>query len=157
MENTAEVKGNLENLVKQIVSAEPQHFFVDLKLLPGKKIQVFVDAENGITIEKCVFFSRAIEKVLDQELWLGNDYKLEVSSPGMDSPFKVMEQFHRRVGRDVEVLLLNGTKEEGKLIFVNPEKIEIEKNIKINKKETKIEKIEILFSNIKQTKLILKF
>jgi ribosome maturation factor RimP len=157
MENTELLKEKMESLVNGIIADSPDHFLVEVKLLPKKKIQVFVDAETGIKIEKCVQISRALEKVLDEEKWFGDDYNLEVSSPGMDSPLKVLRQFKRRIGREVEVLLNSGVKHEGVLKEANELSLTLEKTIKLNKKESVTETHEFLFSDIKHTKLILNF
>jgi ribosome maturation factor RimP len=101
--------------------------------------------------------SRALEKVLDAELWLGEDYVLEVSSPGMDTPLKVMRQFQRRIGREVEVLMTNGIKYEGKMMSADGQLLKLEITKKISKKETIVEIIELPFSDIKNTKMKLNF
>ena len=157
MEQPELLKEKLEALVNEAITDAPDHFLVDIKLLPNKRIQVFVDAETGIKIEKCVQISRSVEKVLDEEKWIGEDYNLEVSSPGMDSPLKVFRQFKRRIGREVEVLLTNGIRHEGILKAANEQQLVLEKTIKINKKESAIETLEIPFAEIKHTKLILNF
>jgi ribosome maturation factor RimP len=75
----------------------------------------------------------------------------------MDSPLKVFRQFKRRIGREVEVLLTNGIRHEGILKAANEQQLVLEKTIKINKKESATETLEIPFAEIKHTKLILNF
>lgn len=157
MENIELLKEKMELLVNNTIADSPDHFLVEVKLLPKKKIQVFVDSETGIKIEKCAQISRALEKVLDEEKWFGDDYNLEVSSPGMDSPLKVLRQYKRRIGREVEVLLNSGVKHEGVLKDANEQGLTIEKTIKLNKKESVTETHKFLFAEIKHTKLILNF
>lgn len=157
MENTELLKEKMEALVNSAIADAPDHFLVEVKILPNKKIQVFVDAETGIKIEKCVQISRAVEKVLDEEKWFGEDYNLEVSSPGMDSPLKVFKQYKRRIGREVEVLLTTGVRYEGILKAANEQGLTLEKTIKLNKKESITETLEFPFTDIKHTKLILNF
>ena len=157
MEHTELLKEKFEALVNEAIADAPDHFLVEVKILPHKKVQVFVDADNGIKIEKCVKISRFVEKVLDEEKWLGEDYTLEVSSPGMDSPLKVFRQYKRRIGREIEVLLNTGVRHEGILKSATEEKLTIEQTIKINKKEAETETLEFPFADIKHTKLILNF
>ncbi len=157
MEHTELLKEKLEALVNEAIADAPDHFLVEVKILPHKKVQVFADADNGIKIEKCVQISRFVEKVLDEEKWLGEDYTLEVSSPGMDSPLKVFRQYKRRIGREIEVLLATGVRHEGILKAADEENLIIEQTIKINKKESVTETLELPFADIKHTKLILNF
>jgi ribosome maturation factor RimP len=156
MKNPELLKEKIEEEVIRIIAQDPDHFFVDSKL-SGKKLQVFVDSDSGIAINKCAEISRALEKVLDAEKWLGEDYVLEVSSPGMDTPLKVMRQFKRRTGREVEVLMTNGIKHEGKLMGADANLLKLEITKKVSKKETVIENLELPFSEIKYTKLKLNF
>jgi len=156
MKNPEQLKEMIEAEVNRIIAPDPDHFFVDTKL-SGKKLQVFVDADKGISINKCAEISRGLEKVLDAEKWLGEDYVLEVSSPGMDTPLKVMRQFQRRIGREVEVLMQNGIKHEGKLLSADSLLLKLEVSKKVNKKETVTELFELPFSEIKFTKLKLNF
>src|SRR5690606_29051280 len=151
------LKEMVEREVSKILADTPDHFLVEVKLLPHNKIQVFADADTGIKIEKCVRISRALEQVLDTEKWLGEDYTLEVSSPGMDAPLKVLRQFNRRIGREVEVLKHDGVKAEGILTGVDENRLTLETQKKINKKEIVTETVSIPFTEIKHTKLKLNF
>lgn len=157
MQQPEVIKEKVAAFVNNHIVEQADHFLVEVKLLPHNKLQVFVDAEKGITINKCAEISRALQKVLEEEKWLGDNYEMEVSSPGMESPLKVLKQYFRRIGREVEVLLNNGIKYEGILRKANEQEIEIEIIKKISKKETLSEMKTILFTDIKHTKLILNF
>jgi ribosome maturation factor RimP len=69
----------------------------------------------------------------------------------------VMRQFKRRTGREVEVLMTNGIKHEGKLMGADANLLKLEITKKVSKKETVIENLELPFSEIKYTKLKLNF
>jgi ribosome maturation factor RimP len=157
MQQTETIKEKISSFINNFIANDKDHFLVEVKILPTNKLQVFVDAEKGIIISKCVEISRALQKVLEEEKWLGDNYELEVSSPGMESPLKVLKQYYRRIGREVEVLLTTGVRYEGVLRKVNEQEIEIETTIKISKKESVLEKKNIPFVEIKHTKLILNF
>lgn len=63
-------------------------------------IQLFVDHEtDNISINKCVDLSRHVQDLLDMQEWVTPDYRLEVSSPGIDSPMKELWQFKKNIGR----------------------------------------------------------
>jgi ribosome maturation factor RimP len=80
-------------------------FLVDLKSSGGKKYEVFIDGENNVTIDECAEVSRYLEKLLDEEGSVPEDYNLEVSSPGMGNPLKVPQQYKKRIGRVLDIWL----------------------------------------------------
>lgn len=129
-------------------------FLIDLKLYPTNKLEVFVDADSGLTLEKCHSISRYLESYLDAEGTLGEKYVLEVSSPGTDRPLKLNRQYLKNIGRSVEVTLTDGRSETGTLEAVSEEAITLlqQEKIKEGKKNIKIEKTnQIPFESIKQT------
>ncbi len=93
------------------------------------KVQVFIDADNGMTFENCRKISRLLEAFLDESLIMGEKYTLEVSSPGASAPLKLLRQYQQHVGRKIKISLLDEEKEiEGvftgmkdNLIFVHSE------------------------------------
>lgn len=68
-------------------------------------LRVFIDSENGITVEDCAAASRQISAVLDVEDPISTEYTLEVSSPGMDRPLFTLDQFSRYIGEWVKAKL----------------------------------------------------
>ncbi|MDG2331126.1 MAG: ribosome assembly cofactor RimP [Flavobacteriales bacterium] len=135
-------------------------FIVDLAISSANDIKLFLDAEQSkVSIQDCVSVSRNIEHNLDREK---EDFQLSVSSAGMDQPFKVHKQYVKNVGREVKVVLNEHGSQEGKLISVNENFIMLEQETKEKiegrkKKEVIVNKYEIPFSNIKQTKLVISF
>ena len=107
MMDTQAVKERVTTLVEQKFEAEPEFFLVDIKQA-GTKLTVYIDGDNGITIGKCSIMSRYLEKYLDEELILGEKYTLDVSSPGMSNPFKVIRQYKRYIGRQIRVMTNDG-------------------------------------------------
>jgi ribosome maturation factor RimP len=67
-------------------------------------IQVFVDwEERPITIEACTKITRELLDVFDMEERFPPDYRLEVSSPGIDAPLSEAWQFRRNIGRTIGI------------------------------------------------------
>jgi len=129
-------------------------FIVDVKVNNANKVIVEADKPEGITIEECVNISRAIESVLNRET---EDFELEVSSPGLTEPFKVVEQYRKNCGRQVEVLDRDGQKVSGLLQHVDDEGIVLETKTKIReaglkRPKTVIQNLSIKFSDIKTTR-----
>lgn len=138
---------------------EKNCFIVYLDVKPGNNIQLELDSPNGLSISDCIDFSRQIEHNLDRE---AEDFELHVSSPGLDKPLRVFQQYQKNIGRDIKVVLLDDKKVEGKLEEVNESEIKLTYTLteKIEGKKKKLKKIveEIIpFTNIKETTIIISF
>ena len=145
------VKEILESLLTDDI------FLVDMKVKPTNNIKIYLDADSGLGIEKCIKINRALYKQIEElALYPDGDFSLEVSSPGVDEPLKLIRQYKKNIGRNVEVSLNEGTKKEGKLISVSDEGIMIEYTEGKGKKAV-IHQPEIPFTTIKQTKVLIKF
>lgn len=80
----------------------------DLEVRLGSKgglIRLFIDKEDGITLEDCEKVSRAVSALLDVEDPVPGHYELEVSSPGLDRKLTKVEHFQRFIGETVQVKL----------------------------------------------------
>lgn len=136
-----------------LLTEQPEYFLVEVRIKPTNNVKVFLDGDQGISIEKCVKFNRALYKQLEESgLFPGDDFSLEVSSPGLDEPLKSLRQYRKNVGRLVELVLLDGSKKEGKLLEVSEDGIIVEETKGKNKKKEVINHT-ILFDNIKSTKI----
>jgi ribosome maturation factor RimP len=132
-------------------------FIVDITVSAANKINVTIDGFVGLSIDDCVALSRKIEKNFNREK---EDFELEVSSPGLTQPFKLLQQYKKNIGKEVEILFNDGIKTIAIIANVaeNGIDIEEEKNIKSQgskKKEKIIEKKFVEFESIKSTKLII--
>lgn len=96
--------------------AESDSFLVDVVVRPGNSIIVEIDNEEGVDIEECIKLSKFIESKYDREV---EDFELEVGSAGVTSPFKVLKQYEKNIGNEVEVLSKNGKKVIGILKAAN--------------------------------------
>ncbi len=68
-------------------------------------LRVYIEHENGISVEDCVEVSHQVSSILDVEDPISTEYNLEVSSPGMDRILFSAEQFARYTGEQVSVML----------------------------------------------------
>jgi len=134
-------------------------FIVEVKVLTGNKIEVYIDAPNHIVIADCVELSRFIEGNLDREK---EDFELQVSSPGATESFKVLEQYRKYKETKVKVVTKEGKKHEGILKEANDDNFVIEETRREKKivgkgNQTVIENITIAYNNVKETKSVLPF
>ena len=147
----------IENMVGALLANDPGTFLVDARTLPGNNIKIFLDGESGISIEKCVAYNRALYKKIEETgLFPNGDFSLEVSSPGLDEPLKLLRQYKKNVGRKVEVLMKDGMKKEGKLLEVLNSEIVLEEEKGKNKKK-EVVRHQIAFDTIKSTKIQIVF
>ena len=144
-------------MVVGLLADQPQYFLVDLKIKPTNNIKLFLDGDQGITIEKCISINRALYKHLEESgLFPNDDFSLEVSSPGLNEPLKLHRQYLKNKGRLVEILLKDGQKIEGKLLEVNETDLVVEETKGKNKKK-EILQHQFLLNDIKSTKLQIVF
>jgi len=148
-----------EDRIKKLITDKLEElnlFLVEIKIRPSNNIMVFIDGDNGVTIKECVKISRQIEFNLDREV---EDFELQVSSAGLDQPFRVLKQYIKYIGKEVIIIDTNGVKYTGLLVSANNEFVEI--SIAPSKKELKEKKeaqiIKIAFDQIKETKAVVSF
>ncbi len=132
-------------------------FLVEFKVKPVNNIKIFLDADSGLGIEKCIKINRRLYKQIEEmELFPEGDFSIEVSSPGLDAPLKMHRQYVKNIGRSVEVILNDDTEIEGHLDAVTEENITITSSTGKGKKLV-VETKEYPFTDIKQTKVQIKF
>lgn len=130
-------------------------FLVDLKIKPTNNIKIFLDGDNGVTIDAVSKINRTLYKQLEEsEMFPDGDFSLEVSSAGVDEPLKFLRQYKKNIGRKVEIQTLEGNTREGVLKEATEEEVTIEEAI--GKKKEKKETV-IPVSNIKKTVVQISF
>ncbi len=134
-------------------------FLTDLKIGEGNSIQVEIDSEQSIDIDKCVALTRAIEEAFPRD---DEDYDLEVGSAGLTSPLKVPAQFRKHLGHDMEVLTKNGRKLHGELTSADEEGFELkwEQKTKVEGQKKPVMEViseRFLYPDVKKVTYDLKF
>ncbi len=145
------VREDIERIVKEIVS-DTEIFIVSVKVSASNRIIILADTVNGITIDECAMLHRQIEAKLDRD---SEDYELQVSSPGLDSPFSVIEQYLKNNGKSVEVTGIDGIKHRGILKNVTEGGFELQYEIKIKGKGKEIKELSFNFDQVKATRIVL--
>jgi ribosome maturation factor RimP len=143
--------------VNSLLANHPSHFLVEVRIKPTNNVKVFIDADEGVILSELIEYNRKLYKQLEESgLFPNGDFSLEVSSPGLDEPLKLFRQYKKNVGRFVDIMLLDGSRKEGKLIDATEDGVVIETETgKGKKKEIKQESV--LFDQIKNTKIQVKF
>lgn len=162
IEKTARM--NIENQAKaieakviELLADAPGYFLVELSVRPTNNIKVFIDADQGASIDFLTKINRTLYRQLEESgLFPGGDFSLEVSSPGLDEPLKLNRQYLKNIGRQAEVILKNGIKKEGKLIHAGDNEIIIEEEKGKGKRKELITHT-ISKEEIKTTRIQVKF
>ncbi len=144
-------------LAEEILAPIPGYFLVEVKITPVNNVKVYIDADEGVTIDKLAAVNRALYKKLEESgLFTTDDFSLEVSSPGVEEPLKMLRQYRKNIGRKVEVVQADGVRKEGTLLQANETGITIEEETGKNKHKLLIQTT-ISFRQIKHTKVCVRF
>ena len=111
-----------QEIVKELLSEALEEnealFLIELSFLAENKILIEVDGDKGVTLKECMRISRYINDNLDRE---EEDFSLDVGSPGLDQPLKVLRQYLKLIGQQVSVQPIEGKKMVGELVSVEEE------------------------------------
>lgn len=148
----------VEKLIEEKIQGTDM-FIVEVTVRPGNVIDVTLDSDSGVTIEACTEVHRHLLHEMDREV---EDYSLEVSSPDLTKPLKVIRQYMKNVGRDLAVKKLDKSKIEGELIAADEtgitlktaqkEEVPGKKGKKLVEREIKLE-----YAEIAEAKIMIRF
>ncbi len=152
METAAQIK----QLVDQHLAGS-SHFVLEVRVnarLNPPKITVIVDGDQGITIDDCANVSRALGDAIHEQNLL-EDYTLEVTTPGIDQPLKLVRQYTKHIGRSLKIDLKDKTVVRGKLLEADAQSITVEEEAKARKAPKSI--IKLTFEQIEKTLVMISF
>ncbi len=151
-------KSQVQQVVEEFLQGATS-FLVDVVVdEKSKSVMVEIDDDEAVSIDYCVEISQLISAKLPEM----DDYDLQVSSAGLTSPFKMLRQYKKYIGNEVEVLTKTGEKLQGILNSADEEKFVVEYTQMIKpegeKKKRKVTVTrEFNYSEIKYTKNIIRF
>ncbi len=111
-------------------------FLVDVKVASGNVIKIALENDDSTSITDCVELSRHIEGSFDRE---EEDFSLDVGSPGLDQPLKVLRQYLKIIGKQIAVNPIEGKKLEGELVSVEEEEGELKSLVLKTREKKRIE------------------
>ena len=120
-------------------------FIVDVSVGKNNNITVFLDSYRGLTLDDCERIHRKIYPLIEE---IDDDFQLTVSSPGLTTEFKVWQQYHKNIGQEVEVVTNDGRMYRGTIEDADDKQFTL---------KTKKQVITIPYTDVKRTKLVLKF
>ena len=120
---------NIEDEIKAVVESAGSNLY-DIQTLNenGETIyRVSIVGDDGKTdLNQCVEITYLLSPLLDVKPPIGGEYRLEVSSPGIERKIKYPHQYKLSVGENVELKLFSTERVKGKLIEADDEKIILE-------------------------------
>ncbi len=132
------IKEQVENFLEPYLE-DGKYFVVDLRVQAsrsGQKVMILLDSDEGVTIQECADISRALGEDLEAADAGDNPYTLEVSSPGLDQPLKLLRHYQKNVGRTVKVVLTTGETLTGTLLEAKEDSIVLQ--LPTPKKKSKV-------------------
>ncbi|MDR1783176.1 MAG: ribosome assembly cofactor RimP [Dysgonamonadaceae bacterium] len=136
-----------------------ENYLVGVEISPDNVVVVTIDNDLGVAIDDCIALSKYLESKLDREK---EDFELEVGSAGITAPFKVLRQYLKNIGKEVEVLTRDGRKLSGVLKSADEAgfTLTVEKLVKPEgaKRKIKIEEnLNFHYDEIKKTNYLIRF
>lgn len=155
---------NKEQLIEwtQAQLAGSAFFVVDVLLAGLKtkpKLTVWLDGDAGVSIDTCAKISRKLGNWIDENELIPDAYTLEVSSPGIDQPLKLLRQYPQHIGRKLKITTRNGNNLTGKLASVTSGGFVLneETDKKNKKKEATPMPVEITFADVEKAVVLVSF
>jgi len=148
------IEKNIKEITENTVT-DSGYFLIDLIIrgfARNRVIEVFIDGKDYVNAEDCSQVSREINNRLQSIIDSDENYRLDVSSPGIDRPLKYIEQFPKHITKKFDLNYKEGTetkKVTAKLIDVTGEEL---KFLTHDNKEMIIK-----FENIVTAKVLLSF
>jgi len=152
-----EIADRVRALVEEKIAERPDLFIVCVKMHANGLLEILLDGDQGVAIEDCVQVSRHVGFHLEEENLIDRAYRIEVSSPGVDTPLLLHRQYLKNTGRNVRVKTTEGESHEGKLADVSETAIILEEKIKEKGKKAVALRTEIPFGSIVETKVLISF
>ena len=145
-----------KNIIKPVVHRN-NCFLWGIEILRGKKkntLRVYIDSKNSADINDCEIISKDLSYEPEIDINLGDDYVLEVSTPGIDRKFFELSQLLDYIGEEIEIK--TKSKYEGKRRFLGKLIKCDEFNIFINEIRG-LDEVKFKFSDIDLCKLKLDY
>jgi ribosome maturation factor RimP len=151
-------KTTVKELLNKALEERTDLFLIEMTISEDNRIKIVIDGDKGVSVEDCMFVSRAIEHNLDRE---ETDFALEVASAGATSPIVNNRQYNKNIGRTLEVKTTSDTI-EGILKGTSDEGISLEWKVRepkpVGKGKVTVKKEAVIaYSDIVEAKVMIKF
>lgn len=135
----------------ELAVSENNAFLVELEVKPNNVIILYVDADEGLSMDQIKMINRRMEAELDRD---AEDFNLTVSSPDLNKPLKIWRQYKKNIGRFLKVKFQDRS-EEGELLRVTEKHIVL--SVPQKKKSAPNVELEIDFDELTEAKVAIRF
>ena len=154
-----EFKKNIQKLLAEALSLQPDLFLIDLHIDDQSRVHVVLDGDNGVSLEQCIKVSRHIEHQLDREV---HDFSLEVSSAGVTHPLKMVRQYKKNIGRKLAVHTIDNDNFKATLTQADDDQITLEWKAREPKpigkgKHTVVKQLQVPYNQIEKATVQIQF
>jgi ribosome maturation factor RimP len=152
---------NLQEQIRSLVEKQiegTEIYLVEVRVSPAK-IVVTLDHPKNLPLDECVKISRYLHEQLD-ESDVFERHELEVGSPGMEEPLKVLQQYRKRINQRVSVITFDGLKRSGILKDADSDGLVLDEEFTVregSKKSIAHREVRLPFEQIKDTRVIFSF
>lgn len=148
-------KEKIKQLVKEAIEENEELFLIELSFFDDNKILVEVDGDHGVSLKECMRISRHVDSNLDRE---EEDFGLEVTSPDVANPLKVLRQYQKNIGRILTIKTKDNKRVEGTLKEADEKQVLLEWKAREPKpigkgKVTVVKTVEIAYKEIQEAKV----
>ena len=148
-------KQHIINLIDDRIRDDNDIFIVSVTVSSRNDINVVLDGDNGLNINRCIEVSRQIEHNLDRE---NEDFSLEVGSFPLGGVLKIRRQYYKYIDKNVGIVLNDSSSLKGILRKIDENELTLEQELTKKKiKEGVDAMVKIPFSNIKETRALIVF
>ena len=153
------LRNKITEILKEYFKKRKDLFLIDFELSLGNKVNVTIDGDKGVTVDDCVQLSRSLENNLDRD---SEDFSLEVSSAGANTPLVHRRQYVKNIGRILNLVTCDNEKYEAVLKDVSDQNIILEWKTRepkpIGKGKVTVKKsVKINYNNIDSARIKLVF
>jgi ribosome maturation factor RimP len=144
---------NIKDISSEVIQKNG-FFLIDMVLRGNENnriIELFIDGEKNVSADDCAKISRELNSEIEMQNLIESNYRLDVSSPGIDRPLVYLKQFPKHINRKFDISYIQNEETKklmGKLIDVSGEDLTFLDNSR---------QIIIKYNNIKKAKVIASF
>ena len=114
-------------------------------------IELYIDNETGINSDDCTLVSKEIDNLIEKENLIESNFRLDVSSPGVDRPLKYLVQYKKHLNRKFEMQYMLGEEVRhftGTLVNIVDDHLFF---------QNKQEELKVNFEDVKKAKVLISF
>ena len=138
--SNSNIETKVQNLLEDIINNLGYELYDVVYEKEGKDyyLRIFIDKDEGISINDCEAVNNAINDILDEADYIKEQYFLEVSSPGIERTLRKEKHFIKQIGNEISLRLYKPIDKQKELRGLLEEYNNNEITINVNNKSLKV-------------------